>query len=161
MNYWHFIYLFVSFHKTHAQMMMTWYMASYDEIMDEPCLLFAKEYLLFHTWMSWKSYDSEIRIDHAEFVVDDYWHNVTSWYILKILVIIDHMDDCLTHIVYWRNCSYMIIPLGKNMLMLKRVWRLGGWCAYDTTVGWHLKAQLHCPIFVLSYIPGKHLNILD
>ena len=43
-------------------------MVSYDEIMDEPCFPFAKEYLLFHTWISWKSYDSEIRIDHAEFV---------------------------------------------------------------------------------------------
>ena len=49
-------------------------MVSYDEIMDEPCLLFAEEYLLFHTWMSWKSYDSEIRIDNAEFVADDFCH---------------------------------------------------------------------------------------
>ena len=71
------------------------------------------------------------------------------------------MDDCLTHIVYWRSCSGMIIPLGKNMLMLQRAWRLGYWCAYATTIRWHLKTQLHCPIFLLSYIPGKHLNISD
>ena len=46
-------------------------MVSYDEIMDKPYFPFAEEYLLFHTWISWKSYDSEIRIDHAEFVAMD------------------------------------------------------------------------------------------
>ena len=50
-------------------------MVSYDKIMDEPCLIFAEKYFCFHTWMSWKSYDSEIRIDHAEFVADDFCHD--------------------------------------------------------------------------------------
>ena len=38
-------------------------------IMNEPCLLKSFHYL--HTWMRWKFYDSEIRIDHAEIVVDN------------------------------------------------------------------------------------------
>ena len=32
----------------------------------EPCLL--KSIFCAHTWMNWKSYDSETRIDHADFV---------------------------------------------------------------------------------------------
>ena len=30
-----------------------------------------KSILCFHTWMIWKSYDSEIRTDHAKIVVDN------------------------------------------------------------------------------------------
>ena len=79
-----------------------------------PDFFLLKSIFCFHTWMSWKSYDSELRIDHAEFVADDFWHcwnllyiiptHVTSWlWIMKILVISYHIDDCLK--LFWYDNS--------------------------------------------------------
>ena len=36
-----------------------------------PVCFLLKSILCFHTWMRWKSYDSEIRTDHAEIVADN------------------------------------------------------------------------------------------
>ena len=36
-----------------------------------PICFLLKSILCFSTWMRWKSYDSEIRTDHAEIVADD------------------------------------------------------------------------------------------
>ena len=36
-----------------------------------PVFFLLNSILCFHTWMIWKSYDSEIRIDHAEIVADN------------------------------------------------------------------------------------------
>ena len=37
-----------------------------------PVCFFLKSILCFHTWMRWKSYDSEIRTNHAEIVAEVY-----------------------------------------------------------------------------------------
>ena len=35
-----------------------------------PICILLKSILFFHTWMKWKSYDSEIRTDNVEIVAD-------------------------------------------------------------------------------------------
>ena len=54
---------------------------------------------------------------------------VTSCHILKIMVILDHMNDCLTHI--WRCCSGMIISFWKECFDAAKdlkAWLLIGLC---------------------------------
>ena len=36
-----------------------------------PTCFLLKNIFWFHSWMSWKSYDLEIRVDHVEFVAMD------------------------------------------------------------------------------------------
>ena len=67
-----------------------------------------------------------------------YYDEILSPVCWKVSFALTH--GWLTHI--WRCFSGMIISLGKNVLMLQRIWRLGYLCAYATTVGWRLKTQL-------------------
>ena len=52
---------------------MAWKSANDIWLWISPDFFFTEEYL-FHTRMRWKSYNSEIRTDHAEFDADDFCH---------------------------------------------------------------------------------------